>query len=162
MCSWCEACSVALLYFVILLKSRTFGRNQDDESSSAHVCHHIGQRFSNSTFQPLRSGLPLLLLPSSVKVVNSLHSAGTHTHSTPFQLPKPTSSRVDFRVLIRPHSPIILTEGSLTLITDVSRNPLESQVTPPNTSPLLCLNAPLTVIPLSLILLFSGVAKERG
>lgn len=97
-CAVCGAdYTVPLLYFVTVLKSWTFDPNCDDESSSAHVCQCIGHRFSNSSFQPLRSGLPWLFLPSLGKDVKLTLCLNTHTHSTPFQLPKPISSRVDFR-----------------------------------------------------------------
>lgn len=126
-CAVCGAhYTVPLLYFVTVLKSWTFDPNCDDESSSAHVCQCIGHRFSNSSFQPLRSGLPWLFLPSLGKDVKLTLCLNTHTHSTPTT----KANIIPCGFPICPHSPVIFAEGSLTLIIDVSRNPLESQVTP--------------------------------
>lgn len=81
-CAVCGAhYTVPLLYFVTVLKSWTFDPNCDDESSSAHVCQCIGHRFSNSSFQPLRSGLPWLFLPSLGKDVKLTLCLNTHTHT---------------------------------------------------------------------------------
>lgn len=111
--------TISLLYFVIRAWPLT------------PTCHYVSlwsYRPSVSVaLRPLRSGLALALLP--------LLAQGVPSHNTPFQLPKPVSSLVDFRVLIWTSLINYLGWRFMTLTTDVSSNPLESPPTPPNTSP---------------------------
>lgn len=140
------------------VKSLTFDPNCHHESScmwsyrpSAFFCAHSNQQQVLCHYYCCLCQLNL-----------SSHSRDAHKHNSPFWLPKPVPSHVDFRVLIWTCSSVIFAEGSLTLITNVSRNPLQSPVTPPNTSPFLSLNASLAVIPLSVISPFGGVAKDAN